>query len=61
MRYMQQLEQKLKELLSDADDEAIITFVKETVLESYRNGQKASKAPRRGQGTGSRRITSPKQ
>jgi hypothetical protein len=43
MRYMQQLEQKLKELLLEADEAAVITFVKETVLESYRNGQKVSK------------------
>jgi hypothetical protein len=50
MRYMQQLEQKLKKLLKEADDRALIAFVKETVLESYRNGQRASKEPRRSRG-----------
>lgn len=49
MRYMQQLEEKLRELLAQGDESAVISFVKETVLESYRNGQKLSKPkePRR--------------
>lgn len=47
MSYMRDLEHKLRELLEEGDAEKVVKFVKETVLESYRNGQKAPKAPRR--------------
>lgn len=47
MRYMQQLENRLRALLKKDDEDAVIKFVKATVLESYRNGQQASKATAR--------------
>ena len=47
MSYMRDLEEKLRQLLGDAEDEKVIKFVKETVLESYRNGQQASNRPKR--------------
>ncbi len=41
MGYIQDLEQELNEMLSDLPEERqkkIIRFIKETVLESYKNG-----------------------
>ena len=47
MSYMRDLEHKLRELLEEGDAEKVVKFVKESVVESYRNGQKAPKAPHR--------------
>ena len=47
MSYMRDLEEKLRKLVDDAEDEAIIKFAKEAVLESYRNGQQASNRSKR--------------
>jgi hypothetical protein len=38
MTYIRDLERELKALLQDGDEAAIIRFVKEKALESYRNG-----------------------
>lgn len=38
MGYMQDFERELKELLQKGDAPAVIKFVKEKVLESYKNG-----------------------
>jgi len=50
MGYIHDVEEKLRELLEygagegdvKADQEAVVHFVKERLLESYRNGMKAS-------------------
>jgi hypothetical protein len=41
MTYIRELERELKALLQDGDEIAIIRFVKEKALESYRNGLNA--------------------
>ncbi len=41
--YLRELDKELKALLSAGDDAETIRFVKEKVLESYRNGQHAPK------------------
>ena len=41
--YLRELDKELKTLLSAGDDAETIRFVKEKVLESYRNGQQAPK------------------
>ncbi len=42
--YLRDLEKELKKLLAEGDDDAIVRFVKEKVLESYRNGIKAGES-----------------
>jgi len=41
--YLRELDKELKKLLAEGNDEATIRFVKEKVLESYRNGKKVEK------------------
>jgi hypothetical protein len=41
MTYIRDLERELKALLQEGDEAAIIRFVKEKALESYRNGLNA--------------------
>jgi len=41
--YLRELDKELKTLLSAGDDAETIRFVKEKVLESYRNGQRVEK------------------
>ena len=43
MGYIQDFERELKTLLQNGDEQALIKFVKEKVLESYWNGTKATK------------------
>jgi len=43
MGYMQDLERELKGLLQKGDAPAVIKFVKEKVLDSYKNGILAAK------------------
>lgn len=38
MTYIRDLERELKALLQEGDEKAIIRYVKEKALESYRNG-----------------------
>ncbi len=38
MTYIRELERELRALLKDGDEERLVRFVKEKVLESYRNG-----------------------
>ena len=40
MGHLQDTERKLRELLDEGDTEKIVKWVKERVLESYRNGLK---------------------
>lgn len=49
--HLQEIEQTLRELIAKNDAEAIVVWVKERVLESYRNGM----AARRGAGARSPR------
>jgi hypothetical protein len=45
MKYMQKLEEELREVLAQGDEKAAVAFVKKKVLESYNNGVKeASKS-----------------
>jgi hypothetical protein len=44
--HLEQIEQELRDLLGKGDANAVVNWVKERVLESYRNGQ----ASRRGVG-----------
>ena len=43
MGYIQDFERELTTLLQNGDEQAVIKFVKEKVLESYWNGTKATK------------------
>ncbi len=43
MGYMQDFEREIKELLQKGDASVVIKFVKEKVLESYKNGILAAK------------------
>ena len=43
MGYIQDFERELTDLLQNADEQAVIRFVKEKVMESYWNGTKATK------------------
>ena len=43
MGYIHDLERELRELLRNSDEVLLIKFVKEKVLESYRNGIMAAK------------------
>ena len=43
MGYIQDFERELTTLLHNGDEQAVIKFVKEKVLESYWNGTKATK------------------
>ena len=38
MTYIRDLEREFRALLKDGDEEQLVRFVKEKVLESYRNG-----------------------
>ena len=38
MGHLQTVEAKLRELIAEGDEEALVRFVKDKVLESYRNG-----------------------
>jgi hypothetical protein len=49
--HLEQIEQELRDLLGKGDADAVVNWVKERVLESYRNGQ----ASRRGAGARSSR------
>ena len=42
MTYIRDLERELRALLEQGDEEQIVRFVKEKVLESYRNGLDAT-------------------
>ena len=42
--HLQHIERELRALLAEGNTEAIVKWVKERVLESYRNGMQASKA-----------------
>jgi len=55
MGYINNLEKELRDRLPDMDDEELIKFFKEKILESYRNGGAQSGQPARGKGTASRR------
>ncbi len=48
MGHLQDVEAELRERLAKDDSEAVVAWVKEKILESYRNGQKARGAPRHG-------------
>ena len=55
MTYMQDLEQKLREWLDsfgegDVSKDQFIAFLKQSHLESYRNGQKAGQRPAQSNG-----------
>ena len=43
MGYIQDLERELRRLLAEGDDEIVIKFVKEKILESYKNGLRDGK------------------
>ena len=43
MGYIQDFERELMELLQRGDEQAVVKFVKEKVIESYWNGTKATK------------------
>lgn len=43
MGYIQDLERDLTALLQRGDEQAVVTFVKEHVVESYKNGIMAAK------------------
>ncbi len=45
--YLRDLDKELKKLLAEGDDEATIRFVKEKVLESYRNGIEVGKSAKK--------------
>ena len=49
MGYIQDLEKDLRDRMADMDDEELIKFFKEKVLESYRNGAQSAK-PAKGEG-----------
>lgn len=49
MGYIQDLEKELRENLRDMDEEDLIKFFKEKVLESYRNGVESAR-PAKGKG-----------
>ena len=46
MGYMQQFEQELRAQLAKGDTDASVRWIKEKVLESYRNGLAVGKSPR---------------
>lgn len=49
MGHLQTVEQDFRRLLAEGDEEALVQFVKEQVLASYRNGQAAQeRAPAAG-------------
>lgn len=45
--YLRDIDKELKKLLAEGDDDATIRFVKEKVLESYRNGIEAGKSSKK--------------
>ncbi len=45
--YLRDIEKELKKLLAEGDDEATVRFVKEKVLESYRNGIDVGKSTKK--------------
>ncbi len=47
MGYIQDIERDVKELLCHNDPDDVIRFVKEKVLESYRNGIAEGKNPKK--------------
>ena len=47
MGYIQDIERDVKELLCHNDPDDVIRFVKEKVLESYKNGLRDGKKPRK--------------
>jgi len=49
MGYLQDLEKELRDRFAEMDEEKLIKFFKEKVLESYRNGAQVAK-PARGKG-----------
>lgn len=49
MGYIQDLEKELRDRMADMDEEELIKFFKEKVLESYRNGAQSAK-PAKGKG-----------
>ena len=51
MGYIQDFERELTELLQRGDEQALIKFVKEKVMESYWNGTKATKRIDESRGT----------
>jgi hypothetical protein len=44
MGHLQTIESEFRRVLADGDSEAVVAWVKERVLESYRNGQAARTA-----------------
>lgn len=54
MGYIQDLEKELRDNLPEMDDEELVKFFKEKVLESYRNGAQSARQAR-GKGTASLR------
>jgi hypothetical protein len=50
MNHLEHVEAELRERLTSNEPEALVTWVKERILESYRNGQKAGRSPRRFRG-----------
>jgi hypothetical protein len=46
MSYMQEVEEGVKVFIEKGDAGGLIEFVKEKVLESYKNGLKAGRAPK---------------
>lgn len=46
MGYIQDIEREVRELLDAGDTDAVVRFVKEKVLESYKNGIKEGKKPK---------------
>lgn len=56
MGHLQEIEQTLRELLAKKDEESLVAWVKERVLESYKNGlaqvgRKATSAGRKPTGS----------
>ncbi len=47
MGYIQDIERDVKELLCHNDPDDVVNFVKEKVLESYKNGLRDGKKPRK--------------
>lgn len=39
MGHLQTIESELRRIMAEGDTEALVTWVKERILESYRNGQ----------------------
>lgn len=52
MGYMDEIERAFREILGKGDAEATVRWVKETILQSYRNGQAAPKRAGRARRSG---------